>query len=342
MRAIRWISCLLLAGCSSAVNGHSVPVGASHATFAASQTIAAIRTPGPSTASGQSQPAPGHASTINEKMTGTAKSPSVPESAPANTAATAPPAHGQFDYQIGGPYVPRPSVQIVDRDRTESPVPGKYNICYVNALQTQPDEDGQSSSSPPYGTTQWWLKNHGDLLVRDHSGAIVLDPQWNEAIIDVSTALKRRAVFAIEQPWIDGCKKSGFNAIEPDNLDSYDRSGGAFAFDADSAYMRLVVPYAHSKGLAVAQKNANSEFGSTGKSVYGFDFAITEDCAHYSECEDYTNVYGANVIEIEYTDSPLADFTKSCTARGRTISIIRRDRNVVPLGAAAYSYALCP
>ena len=42
-----------------------------------------------------------------------------------------PPVNGQFDYQIGGSYTPSSSVSIVDRDRSASPVAGKYNICYV-------------------------------------------------------------------------------------------------------------------------------------------------------------------------------------------------------------------
>jgi hypothetical protein len=125
-------------------------------------------------------------------------------------------------------------------------------------------------------------------------------------------------------------------------MDSYDRSHGAFPFAADRAYLIPFTRYAHSIGLAVAQKNANGEFGSTGRTVVGFDFAIAEECSFYDECQTYTSVYGAHVIEIEYTDEARSAFLRSCSVRGSRISVIRRDRDVVPRGARGYSYSLCP
>lgn len=38
--------------------------------------------------------------------------------------------------------------------------------------------------------------------------------------------------------------------------------------------MKLFVPYAHTKGIAVAQKNTNSEFGTTGRTEVGFDYQL--------------------------------------------------------------------
>ncbi len=52
-------------------------------------------------------------------------------------------------------------------------------------------------------------------------------------------------------------------------------------------------------------------------------------------------MYGQHVIEIEYTDNPLSVYTHACTARGASISIIRRDRDVVPAGTSGYSYSDC-
>lgn len=54
-----------------------------------------------------------------------------------------PPVDGTFDYQIGGDYDLREVVGIVSRDWFigSSPV-GVYGICYVNAYQTQDDEEG--------------------------------------------------------------------------------------------------------------------------------------------------------------------------------------------------------
>jgi hypothetical protein len=253
-----------------------------------------------------------------------------------------PPAGAVFDYQIGGAYPPAANVRIVDRDRTESPVKGRYNICYVNAMQTQSDQPGQSATDPPYGTTSWWALRHPSLLVHDRHGDLVVDPDWNEAIFDVSTAANRAALLAIQKDWLDGCRRKGFQAVEPDNMDSYDRSHRAFTFAADKAYLIPFTRYAHAQGLAVAQKNANGEFGATGRSEVGFDFAIAEECSFYDECPTYTSVYGARVIEIEYTDEARSAFLRSCSTRGGRISIIRRDRDVVPRGSPGYSYALCP
>ncbi|GAA1665995.1 endo alpha-1,4 polygalactosaminidase [Fodinicola feengrottensis] len=265
----------------------------------------------------------------------------VVAASPAAAAVTLPPAHGQFDYQIGGAYPPAASVAIVDRDRTSTPVAGKYNICYINALQTQPDGDNPPAE-PDYGTVSWWVKYHNDLVLKDSKGKPVIDTDWKEALLDVSTDAKRQSILTIEEGWIDGCQTSGFQAIEPDNLDSYSRSGGRLTFAQDKAFMVLFVPYAHTKGLAVAQKNTNSEFGTTGKTEVGFNFAIAEECGFYDECGDYAAAYGNNYIEIEYTDESAKKFKAACTDHGATVSIIRRDRNVVPKGDPAYHYELCP
>lgn len=269
---------------------------------------------------------------------------------------TLPPANGQFDYQLGGPYTPVSAVQVVSRDRTQAPAAGKYNVCYVNLLQTQPDEEGQSTTDPPYGTTSWWILNHPELLVTVN-GEIVIDEDWNEAIFDVGTAAKRTALADIQKPWIQACKTAGYDAVEPDNLDSYDRSQGVLTFAHDRDYLKIIVPYAHSVGLAIAQKNVNGEFGSTGTTfvdtvspAQGFDFAIAEECQAYTECGDYTAVYGGRVYEIEYTDNnpnqTRSGVTKTayqwaCTDRGATNSVILRDRDVVASGTAGYHYEAC-
>lgn len=63
----------------------------------------------------------------------------------------------------------------------------------------------------------------------------------------------------------------------------------------------------------------------------------------YDECDTYTDVYGAAVLEIEYTDADdaSANFKSACRARGAEISIILRDRDVVAQGSKAYHYEEC-
>lgn len=245
-------------------------------------------------------------------------------------AVTVPPVNGKFDYQIGGAYTPASDVAIVSRDNSESPAAGAYNICYLNAFQTQPEDQN------------WWKTNHPDLLLKKSSGAYFEDPDWpGEFFLDTTTDAKRQALLAIHQTTIDTCASKGFNAIEPDNLDTFTRSNGLLTKANNLAFAALLSNYAHGKGLAFAQKNTGSELGSSGKTTAGFDFAIAEECQVYNECNSYTNVYGNNVIEIEYSDNGKSAYTAACNARGASISIIYRDRDVVPAGESDYVYQAC-
>jgi hypothetical protein len=240
-----------------------------------------------------------------------------------------PPANGRFDYQIGGAYKPLPSVRIVDRDRTSTPAPGVYNICYINAFQTQAESDG------------WWKRHHSKLLLRNAHGALIEDPGWpGEIILNTATAADRRSLAAIEDGWLKGCKAKGFQAVEPDNLDSNTRSHGLLTQAEDFAFAKLLVVRAHSDGLAIAQKNDAEQSAHLRRTVH-FDFAIAEECGVFSECSFYTKTYGDEVFEIEYTDNGRAAYAKSCARRGAKISIILRDRNVTPRGAKAYFYRAC-
>jgi hypothetical protein len=247
--------------------------------------------------------------------------------APAARAVTPPPPGAQFDYQIGGAYTPAPTVGIVDRDRTDAPVPGKYNVCYVNAFQTQPD------------AARWWQSRHRSLLLRSN-GRYVVDSAWNEMLLDTSTAGKRRALAAVVGRWIDRCAKAGYQAVEPDNLDSWTRSKRRLNMAGNKAYASLLIRRAHRRGLAIAQKNT-PELGGAGKAL-GFDFAIAEECNVYHECGSYTGPFGDRVYEIEYTDNGgEANFRAACAARGSSISIIYRDRDVASKGSGNYTYQSC-
>jgi Glycoside-hydrolase family GH114 len=262
--------------------------------------------------------------------------PSRPAPQPqATSAVQAPPVNGQFDYQIGGAYAPVSAVAIVDRDSSEPAVSGKYNICYINAFQAQPD------------ATAWWKANHDDLLLKTAAGKYVVDSGWNENVLDTTTAAKRTALAAIVNGWIDDCKAKGYQAIEPDNLDSWDRSKNLITKANNIAFATLLAQHAHSIGLAIAQKNA-SEIANEGKTQVGFDFAIAEECQRYTgefgakECDDYMHYYGNNLIEIEYNDNGgTSSYNSACTARGAAISITYRDRDVLPKGSSGYIYQGC-
>ncbi|HEX3824922.1 MAG TPA: endo alpha-1,4 polygalactosaminidase [Mycobacteriales bacterium] len=239
-----------------------------------------------------------------------------------------PPADGRFDYQIGGAYRPLPSVKIVDRDRTSHPAPGVYNICYINAFQTQAYQD------------QWWDKHHPRLLLRDANGKLIEDPGWpGEVILNTSTAADRAELAAVEDRWLDGCKAKGFQGVEPDNLDSNTRSHHLLTQADDFAFAAVLIGHAHADDLAIAQKNS-AEHAAKGAKL-GFDFAIAEECGVFHECGHYLKAYGDEVYEIEYSDNGQAAYRAACRARGRQISIILRDRNVSLRGSKQYVYQAC-
>ncbi|MFE3637215.1 endo alpha-1,4 polygalactosaminidase [Streptomyces sp. NPDC059168] len=227
-----------------------------------------------------------------------------------------PPRHAGFDYQIGGSYPPARGVRVVSRDRSDSPAPGLYNICYVNAFQVQP---GERSAWP------------ADLLLRDGHGRLVVDEDWDEPLLDISTPGKRGRAAARVNRWIDGCARKGFDAVEPDNYDSYTRSRHLLTAADATAFMRLLTGHAHARELAVGQKNTAELTARRGTA--GLDFAVTEECGQYDECEVYAKAYDDLVVDVEYTDRGLR---RALARWGGRLSIVRRDLDVSTPDAPGY------
>ncbi|MDF2558741.1 MAG: hypothetical protein K0R99_187 [Microbacterium sp.] len=256
--------------------------------------------------------------------------PSAPGSAsasgdPAVASFDLPPAGATPDYQLGGAYEPEPEVGIVGRDRNAEPADGLYSICYVNGFQTQPDE------------LDSWPR---DLLLQS-GGEVVFDPDWpDEALLDTSSPERRDRIAATVTPWIQGCADAGFDAVEFDNLDSYSRSDGALSLDDNLALATLFVDAAHTAGLAAGQKNAAEDAAALHEQA-GFDFAVTEECAVYSECGAYTAVYGDHVIDIEYADELPRPFAEMCADEDSPASMVLRDRDLVTPADDGYVFETC-
>lgn len=256
-------------------------------------------------------------------------------SAPAPSTATnspfvvaVPPEHGRFSYQIGGAFPPPVGVSIVARDHSDPADPAAFSICYINAFQAQPDAVG------------WWTANHPNLLLRDSAGDLVMDREWDEPLLDISTERRRTELLDVVGGWIDGCAARGYRAVEADNLDSYTRSQGRLTVDDAMAYAHLLADRAHRNHLSLGQKNAADQAEPARRA--GFDFAIAEECQVYAECDAYTAAYGAHVIEIEYTDQPITAFTTACRLRGKVISVVLRDRAVAPPADTRHVERWCP
>ncbi|WP_036726412.1 endo alpha-1,4 polygalactosaminidase [Patulibacter minatonensis] len=239
-------------------------------------------------------------------------------------AAQLPPGNVGFDLQLGGSYAVPADAGVVERDRTSVAPAGAYGVCYVNGFQTQDSE------------ISWWRRRHPELLLKV-KGREVRDPNWPETVLDVSTAARRKALASIVGGWIDGCARKGFRGVEFDNLDSWTRSRGRLTRSDSEAMGRLLVARAHRAGLAAGQKNA-AELIRGAKRPLGFDFAVVEECQQYAECGRYTRAYGDRVFEVEYDR---ARFKAACAARGATLSVLLRDRDLVREGEPGYVRESC-
>ncbi|MCW2814226.1 MAG: hypothetical protein JWN84_1681 [Nocardioides sp.] len=230
-------------------------------------------------------------------------------SAPVSARVEPLPVGTDVDYQLGGPDDVPAHVGIVVRDRTARVAPGRYNVCYVNGFQTQPD------------ARRFW-RGHWQLVLK-RDGRPVVDEAWGEWLLDLRTPAQRRALARIVGGWVAGCVRDGFQAVELDNLDSFTRSGGLLDRGDAIAYARLLVRRAHAAGLAVGQKNLAGYDGTR----IGFDFAVSESCAQYAECGRYVRHYGSRVLMVEYRRP---DFDRACRTHGQTHAVVLRDLDLSP------------
>lgn len=236
----------------------------------------------------------------------------APSAAAADPGPLFDPTH-DVDYQLGGARDGLPdAVGIVVRDREAEPLAGRYNVCYVNAFQTQPDE------------RRFWKRKHWRLVLKRH-GRPVVDEVWGEWLLDIRTPARRRALARIVGRWTDRCAQDGFDAVEYDNLDSFSRSHHLIKPRHAKRYARLIVRRAHDAGLRAGQKNWAGWDGTR----VGFDFAVAEECGQYRECRRYAAAYGDHVLAIEYRRR---GFERTCAAYGDQWPVVWRNHALTPGG----------
>jgi hypothetical protein len=98
------------------------------------------------------------------------------------------------------------------------------------------------------------------------------------------------------------CRDKGFDAVEPDNLDSYQNSPGFSTTATDQlAYNQWVAATVHGLGLAVLQKNDLDQIPDL---VASFDGILDEECNKFSECAALAPYVQATkpAWNAEYTD----------------------------------------
>jgi hypothetical protein len=133
---------------------------------------------------------------------------------------------------------------------------------------------------------------------------------WPEYWLDVRPGGPNYAALqAIMRNRAQTCKSHGFDAIEWDNVDSYQNSPGFPTTAADQrAYNSFLADATHAIGLAAALKNDTDQVAALEPK---FDFAIDEECFKYSECSVETPFINDSkaVFEAEYSEDGMTTAT---------------------------------
>lgn len=183
---------------------------------------------------------------------------------------------------------------------------GRMVICYISVGSWEdwrPDKD----QFPP------------EVLGNDYEG-------WpGEKWLDIRQIDKLAPIMRAR---LDLCKSKGFEAVEPDNMETYtNNTGFSLTYEDQLRYAIWLADEAHQRGLAIGQKNA---FDQVKDLVDHFDFAITEDIIFYNLAEDMKPFIeaGKPVFAAEYTDLG-GNFASYCeNSHKLKFSIILKNRDL--------------
>jgi hypothetical protein len=138
------------------------------------------------------------------------------------------------------------------------------------------------------------------------------------------------------------CKDKGFDGVEPDNLDGWTNDPGFPITEAQNvSYDLAIASTAHALGLSVGVKNLMASLSTANiPSVEnGFDWALTEHCFEYGQCDSYTQSFAAKgkaTWDVEYTGTP------SCPQAAMVhLNAQLRDMDRVAPGGGGYIYDPC-
>ena len=130
-------------------------------------------------------------------------------------ALTGPPVDLGADYQLGGAYRPAEGVGVVARDRRAQPASG-------------PTPSATSTLFRHSLVRRWWLSRHPDLVLRS-AGKANRGQELGRVAAGHRHEDETKGAGPHRRP-LDrqGAASSGFDAVEPDNLDSWQRSKDYF------------------------------------------------------------------------------------------------------------------
>lgn len=161
----------------------------------------------------------------------------------------------------------------------------------------------------------------------------VLGKAWDEWPGERYLDIRQLDVLApILEARLDRCAAKEFDAVDPDNIDTYGNEEAATGFpltEADALrFTTWLAEAAHARGLAIGQKNAPE---LTAQLMGTYDFAVTEDCLADGWCEammPYLDA-GKAVFAIEYTDrTSKAAFARGCKDASAPFSFVLKHRDL--------------
>lgn len=177
------------------------------------------------------------------------------------------------------------------------------------------------------GTWEDWRPDAGDYPES------VLGNAWDEWPGERYVDIRQLDVLApILEARLDLCAAKGFDAVDPDNIDTYGNPEAVSGFPLTEAdqlrFNRWLADEAHARGLAIGQKNAPELAEQLER---WFDFAVTEDCLADAWCDAMVSYLDANkaVFAIEYTDRlSMAAFRRACTSETLPLSLVLKHRDL--------------
>jgi hypothetical protein len=143
---------------------------------------------------------------------------------------------------------------------------------------------------------------------------------WPERWLDIRSSVVRQLLAAR----VDLAVSKGFDAIEPDNMESYNNNSGFPITAQDQIDFNIwIAQMVHSKGLSVGLKN---DVGQAAQLQPYFDWALNEESYQYNEYQPLASFVSAGkaVFEVEYSGT--GQFS---TMNAMHINTLTKDLNLV-------------
>jgi hypothetical protein len=218
-----------------------------------------------------------------------------------------------WDWYLQGGAVTGRGVDVYDVDLFETSASqvavqkaeGAHVVCYLSAGTWEPYRPDADSYPAEILGNNW--------------------DEWDERYVDIRRLDLLGPILAAR---MDLCADKGFDAVEPDNIDTYWADTGFPLTEADELnFIRWLIDQAHDRGLGIAQKNVPELAGELGDEM---DFIVTEDCFVDGWCDDVSAYLDAGkaVLAAEYADRTTTLDPYCPIALTNGVSLILKDRDL--------------